>query len=95
MSSNTEMDRLFDLLQEQGRALSEQGKTLAKIEQSQEDTRARLFGSQNEPGAIPFLYKETARHSKQINFWKGAIAVLSFVWTAAVAYATTVLKRHP
>jgi hypothetical protein len=80
-------DRIYDILRTQG-------ETLARIQQSQEDTRERLFGSAGAPGAIPHLQQMVARHETRINFWRGAIAILSVLWTAAMAYGAVVLGKH-
>lgn len=32
------------------------------------------------------MKKEIDRHSSQITFWKGAIAILSFIWAGALAF---------
>jgi hypothetical protein len=96
-----EMDRFFHLLQEQSRTLTAQGNTLAAIAQSQQDTHERLFGGNGQSGALQFLATEindtkatVATHTKQITFWRGGLAVLTFLWGAAVAVAAVVLKRH-
>lgn len=92
MSTN-EMDRFFTLLQNQGDELKRQGNLLATIAQEQKDTKERLFGgtNPNDPGAIPYLFTEVTKHGKQIVFWRGAFAVVGFLWTAAVAF---VGRRH-
>ena len=96
-----EMDRFFNLLQEQSRTLTEQGKVLAAIEQSQCDTHERLFGANGQPGAIQYLKSEidltnvaVARHASQITFWRGGLAVLGILWAATVAFASVVIGRH-
>ena len=89
-----DLERIYDILRTQG-------ETLARIDQSQQDTRERLFGGNGQPGAIHFLQTEivatndtVARHGKQIQFWKGAVAVLTLFWTAAVAVAAAVIKHR-
>lgn len=96
-----EMDRFFNLLQEQGRILTSQGNTLAAIAQSQDDTHERLFGASGQPGALHLLATQIAEtkatvstHTEQITFWRGGMAVLGFLWTAAIALAAIVFKRH-
>jgi uncharacterized membrane protein len=91
---STEMDRFFEQLQEQGRVLKTQGEVLATMAQSQKDTHERLFGNGSLQGSIPYLHAEVTKHSKQINFWRGAIAVLTVLWAGAVAYATAVVGHH-
>lgn len=54
----SEMDRFFDLLQEQSRTLIAQGLTLATIAQSQKDGHERLFGQNGQPGIIQYLANE-------------------------------------
>jgi hypothetical protein len=90
----SELDRFFDLLHEQGRSIHRQGEMLATIAQDQKDTRARLFGESGQPGAIQYLHTQVSAQGKQITFWKGALAVMAFVWTAAVAVAVAVVKGH-
>lgn len=85
------MDRFFDLLKEQSKELKTQGQLLAAIQQSQADAHERLLG---EHGAIPYLHGEVSKHGRQITFWKGAIAVLTFMWGAAVAAAAAIYSHH-
>src|ERR1700693_682581 len=96
-----EMKRFYELLREQGRELSAQGKLLERITQSQSDQHERLFGSNGQPGAIQFIHNEVtemdtvvATHTRQISFWRGGIAVLAFLWTAAVAVGSVVVAKH-
>jgi len=89
-----EMDRFFNLLQEQGRTLTAQGNTLAAIAQSQEDTHERLFGDNGLATEINETKATVATHTRQLNLWKGGIAVLGFLWSAAIATAAIVFKRH-
>lgn len=91
---SNELDRFFDLLQEQGRVMSRQGEALATIAQDQRDTRARLFGENGQPGVIKYLHEQVSQHSKQISVWRGALGVLAVLWTAAVAFAAAVLKHR-
>ncbi len=91
---SSELDRFFDLLQGQSEELKTQGKLLATIQQSQADTHERLFGSGQAPGAIPYLHGEVSKHGRQIIFWKGAIAVLTVLWTGAVALAAAIIKHR-
>lgn len=86
-------DRIYDILQRQG-------ETLARIDQSQQDTRERLFGANGQPGALHFLQNEiaetnavVAKHGKQLQFWRGAIAVVGIIWTALVAMAAVIIKH--
>lgn len=71
------------------------------IKTSQEDTRIRLFGGDGQTGAIHYLKSEidatnavVARHSRNFNVYRGAIAVLTFLWSAAVAFGAIVLGKH-
>ena len=86
-----QLDRLFDLMQEQGRALGEQGRTLAAIQQSQADTHERLFSG---TGVIPYLAAEVKSHGKQLTYAKGAAGVLTVLWAGAVSFASAVFKAH-
>jgi hypothetical protein len=90
----SELDRFFDLLQEQSRTLTHQGELLARIEQDQKDTRGRLFGENGQPGAIKYLHDQVSKHGSQIAVWRGAIGVLALLWTAATAFAVTLLNKH-
>lgn len=92
--TNREMDRFYDLLQEQSRTLTEQGKALAAIGQSIAGTHERLFGTGNTPGAIPHLYAEVEKHGKQINMWRGALAVMTLIWGALMTWGGIVLSRR-
>ena len=96
-----ELDRFFNLLQEQGRTLTAQGNTLAAIAQSQEGTHERLFGGNGQTGALQYLATEinetkatVAAHTRHITFFRGGLAVLTFLWGAAVAVAAVVFKHR-
>lgn len=91
---SNELDRFFDLMQEQGRVLSHQGELLATIQQDQKDTRARLFGENGQPGVIQYLHGEVKQHGRQIATWRGALGILAVMWTAAVAFAAAMLKHR-
>lgn len=79
-----EISRVFDILQEQGRTLKDQGMLLAAIAQSQKDTNVRL-----EP-----LYDTVETHSRQIAFWRGSLAILTVLFTSAMAWAGIVIGKH-
>lgn len=89
-----QMARLFDMLDKQNIAMAEQGKCLARIQQSQDDTHERLFGGNGIVGHLPYLHTEVAAHGRQLTFYKGGLAILSFLWAAALAVAGAVFKRH-
>ncbi len=87
-------DRIYELLHKQG-------EMLARIDQSQQDTRERLFGTNGQPGALQFLQNEISatntvveRHGKTIAYWKGALALLAVLWTGAIAVGAAVLKHR-
>lgn len=82
-----DIDRIYEILRIQG-------ETLARISQSQEDTRERLFGGAGQPGAIPYLHAEVSKHSKQLTFYRGVLAAVSFLLTTAVAWAGVVISKH-
>jgi hypothetical protein len=89
-----DLDRIYDILQRQG-------ETLARIDQSQQDTRERLFGANGQPGALHFLQTEisgtneiVAKHGKQIQFWRGAMSIISLILTTALAWGGIVLGKH-
>ena len=82
-----DLENIYDILRHQS-------ETLARIDQSQKDTHERLFGANGVPGAIPYLAEQTKKQGKQIEFWRGALAVLTFLWTGAVAIAAAMIKRH-
>ena len=95
-----DFDRIYDILREQG-------ETLARIDQSQQDTRERLFGAAGQPGALHFLQNEIAetkadigktnlavdKHAKQIAFWRGALVIVGVIWTTLVAVGAALLQR--
>ena len=85
MTSDT--DRIYDLL------MLQTG-TLAKIEQSQEDLKERLFGASGNPGIIQHFGTELGDHSKQLGYIKGAVAAITLIWTTVVAIAAAVIKGH-
>jgi hypothetical protein len=92
MSDN--FDRIYDIL-------LKQGDTLARIDQSQQDTRERLFGANGQPGTLHFLQTEIAatnivveKHGKTIAYWKGALALLTVLWTGAVAVGAAIMKHR-
>jgi len=84
MSDN---ERIYDILQKQG-------EILARIDESQKNTHNRLFGGNGETGVIPHLYVQVNRHESQITFWRGALAVLSVLWTAALAWGGVIVSKH-
>ena len=86
MSPN-DTDRLYSLLMEQT-------STLAKISQSQEDLRERLFGADGNPGIIQHFGTELGDHSKQLGYIKGAVAAITLIWTTVVAIVAAVIKGH-
>lgn len=96
-----EISRIFETLRDQNKTLAAQDKLLAKIEQSQEDMCARLFGGAGQAGVLHYFadqLKETnavvSAQAKQITFWKGGIAVLGVLWTAILAVIGVVFKRQ-
>lgn len=89
-----EMDRFFNLLQDQNRVLVEQGKILARIEEAQENSHERLFGGPGQPGALHELNVIVATHTRQINFWKGGIAVLTFLWGVVLAWGGVIISKR-
>lgn len=90
----SDLGRIYEVLAEQNRTMAEQGKTLAAISQSMTDTRERLFGANGLPGALTKLETTVVRHTDQISFWRGSIAVIAFVLTTALAWAGVIIGRH-
>jgi len=89
-----DIDNIYEMLHKQG-------ETLATIAQSQVDTKERLFGANGQPGALHFLQTEISEtqkivsdHTSKFTFYRGAVAVLTFLWSAGVALAAVVLNRH-
>lgn len=82
MSDNIE--RIYDILMEQG-------KTLARISESQENTRAALHFFQAEVDKTNTI---VAKHTDQINFWRGSLAVITVMFTSAMAWAGVVISKH-
>jgi len=96
-----DIDRIYASLDRVNDALVEQGRQLAVISQGQNDTRERLFGANGQPGALHFMQGEiaetnkvVAKHTGQLTFYRGAIAVLVFVWSAAVGIAVAIINHH-
>jgi hypothetical protein len=85
--SPSDNDRIYDLLMQQT-------STLAKISQSQDDLKERLFGAGGNPGIIQHYGKEIADHGRQLGYFKGAIAVITLAWTTAVAIIAAIIKTH-
>ena len=77
-------ERIFDLLQKQNETLTGHGILLARIEALQGSTKERL------DHVIPVV----AEHTKILGYAKGAAAILTLVWSAAVAVITTLIKGH-
>ena len=74
---------------------------VSEIKKDQFDTRERLFGSTNQPGAIHFLKTEIDKtnvtveeHARKFQWVRGAVAVLAFLWTAAGIAFGILFKRH-
>lgn len=84
MSDN---NHTYEILQ----LLKEQGEMLARIDENQKNTNERLFGSN---GAIPYLHGEVSKHGRQITFWKGCIAVLTFLWAGVVTVGAAIIKHR-
>lgn len=84
MSDNS---RIYDLLMEQG-------KTLARIDQSQDDMKDRLFGTDGLKNQLDKTTTLVFEHEKKLSFWRGGFAVMAFLWSAGVAYAGVILHRH-
>jgi hypothetical protein len=84
------IDRLYGMLEDQNETMAEQGRCLARMEQAQMDLTGILKGVNGQPGLIHIV----ATHSQQLNVWRGAFAVLAFLWTGAAAWAGIAMKRH-
>lgn len=96
-----DLDHIFNVLQDQNKTLAAQGALLASISRGQEDTRERLFGANGQPGALYFLSQEigktnvvVGKHTDQISFWRGALAIVTVLLTTAMAWAGVVLGKH-
>jgi hypothetical protein len=86
-----DQDRIYEILRKQGEMLA----MLERIDERQQNTHERLFGANGLPGVIPYLHTEVARHTRQIAFWKGGLAILTFLWGAALAWGGIIIsKRH-
>ena len=69
--------------------------TLAKIKQSQEDLRERLFGAAGgNPGIIQHFGLQLADHSKTLGYAKGAAAILTLLWSGAIAVIAALIKSN-
>jgi predicted DNA-binding ArsR family transcriptional regulator len=84
------IDRIYHMLEAQNKIMAEHGEGLARIEQKQDSMNDILNGVNSQPGLIHVV----ARHSKQLNIWRGAVTVLTFLWTGMAAWAGVALKRH-
>ena len=82
-----DLNHIYDILENHT-------ETLARIDENQRIMNERLFGANGVPGAIPYLAEQTKKQGKQIEFWRGALAVLTFLWTGAIAIAAAMIKRH-
>jgi hypothetical protein len=82
-----DLDRIYTMLKDQG-------ELLAAIKTSQDYTHKRLFGGEGERGTIPHLYATVAEHGTTINRWKGALTVLSVIWTCVLAWGGVVISKH-
>lgn len=79
-------DRLYDLLMKQNTML-------AKIEQGQDDLKARLFGESGNPGIIQIFGTELKDHGRMLGYAKGAAAILTLLWSGAIAIIAALLKN--
>lgn len=86
--SENDINRIYTILSEQNKTMREQGILLAKIEESHVNLSENLLGKDG-------LKRTVTRHSAQINYWRGSVAILFGLWTllsaAVVAYAA---KHH-
>ena len=60
------MSELNDFINAQHTRDLDLATTLAKIEQSQQDTSARLFGGPNQKGMLPFMIETAAATAKEL-----------------------------
>lgn len=88
----------FDLIYS---ILKEQGETLARIDENLKNTNGRMFGENGQPGALHFLQMEiektnvtVEKHGRQINFWRGALSIISILFTTALAWGGIALGKH-
>ena len=84
------VDRILSVLREQNKVLATHGEALARVEVVQSGIRDILHGVNSQPGLIGVV----ARHSQQLNIYRGVGALLAFLWTSAAAWMGFVVKRH-
>lgn len=77
-------ERIFDLLQKQNETLIGHGILLARIEALQGSTKERL------DHVIPVV----AEHARTLGYAKGGAAILTLLWTGAIAIMTALIKGH-
>jgi len=90
-----DLDHIYDMLKDQNEVMRKQAETLSAIAQSQSDSRERLslaLGYFKDELSKTNLVVE--RHTNQITFWRGALAVIGVLWTAALAWGGVVISKH-
>ena len=86
MSPN-DTDRLYDLLMEQTG-------TLAKIEQSQDDLKERLFGADGNPGIIQHFSLQLADHLRLWGIRKVPVRSVTLRGLERLPYAASIKRNH-
>ncbi len=84
------VDRILSVLREQNKVLATHGEALARVEVIQSGIRDILHGVNSQPGLIGAV----ARHSQQLNIYRGVGALLAFLWSGLVAVFAATIKAH-
>ena len=82
------VDRILSVLREQNKVLATHGEALARVEVIQSGIRDILHGVNSQPGLIGAV----ARHSQQLNIYRGVGALLTLVWSAVIAIVASMVK---
>lgn len=97
----SELDRIFDILQDQNKELVMQGKLLSAIEQANKDSKERLFGTDGNKGVITYLVEENKKNKESIaaiktsRAWeKGYVMGIAAVLSLAAKYVLGKLGIH-
>ena len=84
------VDRILSVLREQNKVLATHGEALARVEVIQSGIRDILHGVNSQPGLIGAV----ARHSQQLNIYRGVGALLALLWSGLVAVFAATIKAH-
>lgn len=86
--TSPDLERIYDVLQRQNEVMHQHGVQMATLVQESKSTNERLFGV----GTTPGIFAVVARHHTQLGYMKGAAAILSMLWAAAIAIVASLVK---